>query len=231
LNRILLFFLLAFSAFGQAEFHNATLYNWSTEATVTPPAPSLLLEANFEETGTPTGWTASGIYDFDNTEQVGQGSQAVKASAVLVDSTIISTAFTAGTTRYFYFMFYAGNLPPGNETIFGIRDGTTSRQIVYLAYNGKLLISNGASGGTADGIVAGAWYHVWVTYAASGTCSVEFSADGTRMGSGNNFVSITGTASSAVDHCRVQASYVTSTPSTNWFDRVLVSTAQIGNNL
>jgi hypothetical protein len=101
---------------------------------------------------------------------------------------------------------------------------------IHLGTTGKLII--GTTNATDSTITVSNWYQVWVTYVAGGNCEIAFTnSGGTKpvLGMGN-YTNRTDTTTSNLTAIRF-----TSHPSegilvTNFFDRILVDDAAIGNN-
>lgn len=181
-----------------------------------------LLEENCEGTGTPAGWTDSGSPNWDSTATVLQGAQS------FVNSGGSSTFYTfAGhTTVYGYCLIRVASLPGSTVTMIGFRDGTgAALGLVRMNTAGNVSIfANGSdSTFTTDAMSTGVTYHLWFSFSSSGTCTVEFSTDGTRAGSGDKFTSKTGGSGTAARYA------IAGTPSFV-ADRFLADNVQIGNN-
>lgn len=183
---------------------------------------SYLIEENCEGTGTPSGWTDSGSFNWDYTATVLQGSHSC------INSGGSSTFYTfAGqTTVYGYCLIRVVSLPASANTLLGFRDSAGNPLgLARVNATGNIAIfANGSdSTFTTDAISAGTTSHLWFSFVSGGTCTVEFSTDGTRTGSGNKFTSKTGGSGTA-------ARYAIAGNVSLIADRLLADDVQIGNS-
>lgn len=175
-----------------------------------------------EENGTGSGWTDTGTITWNYS--------GVFSPGVLVSGNATNTqkTFTGQTTVECYCKIQFTALPAGTtQSIFGFRDGSSPLAVLRVNNTGQVTcFANGSdSSACVTTMSTGTLYHLWVRYVSAGTCTVEFSTDGVRVGSGNSFQSRTGAAGTA-SIVRLSIS-----DSGNYqADRILVLNGSIGNN-
>lgn len=198
-----------------------------------PPAPSYLVEENFEGVGTPAGWTVIGTVDFDYATSPVQGAQMLRIAA---DSSATYTTFAEQSDVWAYFR-YRADTANGNTATFGFVDAaiTVNLACVSVVTNGvgtqeaRLFAGGSNSSASSSNIDNGTNYHVWIHFVQNSTCTLYVSSSGTRPssdGSGNVF--LTKTAINTPAGLIVFGTPVTS--GQNNIDRVIVSVTEIGNN-
>lgn len=183
---------------------------------------SYLVEEDCEGTGTPSGWTDTGSPNWDYTTTVLQGSQSV-----LFNGTSSYVTFTGQTTCYGYFLWRTTSIPGSTNTIGGFRDSSGNPlALARINSSGNLAMyaNSSDSSFTTDAVSANTTYHIWYSFTSGGTCTVAFSTDGVRPTSGNKFTSKTGGSGTAARFAIGGGTLVSVA------DRMLVSTAQIGDN-
>lgn len=190
-------------------------------------APSYLVAEDFEETGTPAGWTVSaGSPNFNYAVTVLEGTESARNGS---NSDACHVTFAADTTIEAYARIRVTALPgsaanyltletaTGSATLLGFRIDVTGN--IYAFANGS---ASSAAGST---ISPNTTYHIWMRYVSGDTCSVAFSEDGIRPTSGNSFTSKIG-ASGSAGRLRITAQ----SGGPLIFDRVLVSAGSIPSN-
>lgn len=189
------------------------LVNSSTQS-----GASYLVNENFDGTGTASGWTNSGSPNWDYTTAILDGTHSLLCSA----GTSTEYSFPSQSTAYAKFMLRVPTALPGATiTVAGLRaTDSSARALVRMNASGQLAVfANGSdSTFTTDAMSHSTTYYVWMTWSASGTCSVGWSTTDTRPTSGNKFTSKTG-GTGTVEKVQLN--------STNIFDRVQVSTSQL----
>jgi hypothetical protein len=195
-----------------------------------------LVEENFEDTGTPTGWTViAGTPNFDVATDPGEGSQSAQFDGSAATVSADHTAFANRGEAWGYFRAkFTSAFPGGGREIvrFQVDGSQSSGSEIRVTDSGGLLIVVGttASTETVAKMSLDTWYDIF-WYHKKGTGSdgigwVAFSTDGS-IGTGNNLSirsNMNGTTD--IDIARVTAQFSTTGP--NWFvDRFLVHDSAI----
>jgi len=199
------------------------------------PAPTYLVNQNFEGTGYDNGesWAETGTPDEDHTGTVLVGSQSCLVEA----NEVTYTTYAGQTTVYAYCRLKRNaQSSSANTTIFAIRNSSNTT-IAALRFNYsnpntefKLYANGGdstASSTTQGGDNSTVW-HVWLTYVSGGTCELAMSTTGTKPsvdGSGAVFLTRTGSSDTAE-----RISLLNGSSGSVIYDKVLVSASPIGNN-
>ncbi len=199
-----------------------------------------LLEENFEATGydNPASWTESaGNPDEDSTSSPLQGSQSILYSGT--NNTVYAT-FTPQSTVYVYCLVRRMAQPTATNTgLFSLRstDGATGRASLAVNFstpNTEFKIATDGTFSSASATSQGASndkiWHVWLKYAASGTCEVAMSETGTKptaTGTGLVFLEKADTSGGTAGRLYL---YLSGADGGWKMDRVLISTSPIGDN-
>lgn len=199
-------------------------------------APSAyLLEENFPTGAAPSGWTISGAWTWNNVTPVMEGTYCAKSQDF--GSVLAWKAFTAQSTAYAYFLFQTTDVTPSAAYFLAqLRDsgGTAQASVVVNATSELNIRASGAPGATTvTQLAINTLYHIWFSYTkgtgANASATVAFSTDGVRPTSGNQFASLTnGAATADVERMAILGAGGDNIP--DYFDRVLVSASQIGDN-
>jgi len=179
--RILVFGLLAvFTANGQIVL-DGTGVPVAVDGTGVKPSvneiipPTLTIDEDFEETGTPTAGTwasVSGSPDYDSTTHVVLDGEALRCS-----STASARVDTSSTDRYLKLEYQGAALSAvkllyviwsDGDVALGLRESASEKMAIYL---------NNSDGtfSTTFTFQAGTKYYVWMDYFPSGTCYVGIS--------------------------------------------------------
>lgn len=207
-------------------FSGVSVVNNSTQS-------AYLVAENFEETGTPTAntWTTvagSPNYDSAAAGTSPNGGQYLQIPATSGGEVYVSIS-PVGTTVEIYCQFRFDNSASSTRiSIFGVRDSSGNALATFRLVPSTGVISVYANGADSSDSVStmsiNTWYHCWLRFQASGTCTAAFSTDGTRPTSGNAFVSKTGGAGTpARGDFRFAGN-------NGFYDRVVISESTIGNN-
>ena len=166
----------------------------------------LLIDENFEGTGTPSGFTvleASGL-DFDNTSSPLTGAQDCLMG--LVGSPDWQVSFTASAETWITFTFKKDGNPSTGITFFYGIAGAQYMGIIMNSDDTIRLSQTGAGVGSstvdtvADATKIYFFLHVAKGSGANAVYDVEFNTSNSRTGSGNKFTSYTsGTITSNFD--------------------------------
>ena len=205
-----------------------------------PPTGGDLLTETFDNVTDydNAGWSSQGTVNPNYTTTVLEGTQSCFFDAN-ADNAILDHTFTSQTTVYVYLMWRTAVAFPGNSMIFMI--GNVSETECFRAYvksggGGGLVYfdSNGVTSSEAVTVLStNTTYHFWSSYTkgtgANAAVTLAFSTDGVRPTSGNNYISMTnGGGAVNAEWLRLRLE-----PNTGWnaiYDRILVSTTQLGNN-
>lgn len=189
MKRLVLF--LAVSASCSCMGQGLTLRSPLRDGAAAQVAGGLLIDENFEGTGTPSPWTTSGAaVDFDNTSSPIAGAQDLK-SAVVGGA---GAPLAASPEIWVQFEITMSALPQEGHAYTILLIGTAEYAIIRFQTSGDLgLYYHGGIGaggsGTVDTMAAST--HYWIFFhlkkgtGANGLCDVEFSTTSTRVGSGN----------------------------------------------
>ena len=165
---------------------------------------SYLIKQNFEGTGYDNGesWTetvGNSTVDEDNTTNVVVGSQYLKLTRNTSGCQVTSPTFANQTEIWIYLIFRTSSLT--NDAFILIQDsgGTTHAQLQIRSSSpagGLRIYNNDALNNfqnTAAGMSVNTDYHIWGHWnLATGAADCEFQTTDTKVGSGNNFASLTG---------------------------------------
>lgn len=172
-----------------------------------PVGSILLVNQDFEGTGTPSGWAGTG--DFDNAVSPLQGAQSLVL--VLSQTASISDGGVLNNSElYFKFLFRSNTLPVSSNEFFYAMDGAGTRQIRIISNaDGTVRVQDRLGNIFATTVASmslATTYYVWVyNKKGSGTnqiCSVAFNTTDSRPTSGNNFAGGTsGTETGNVTQC------------------------------
>ncbi len=147
--------------------------------------PSYLVSEDFEGTGTPAGWTASGSPDFDYTTVHLSGAQSLYLGT---NDQGAYTTFTSGSSTYVRIMYqFAANPTPSSAFFLELRNGTTPLASVRIQNNGRLLVTSGGQedyGSASTQLSTATPYYIWLEYTkgtgSDSICRVYFSATSTK---------------------------------------------------
>jgi len=188
-------------------------------------SPAYIVNETCEGTGTPSGWTDANAPNWDYTTTALQGSQSLNLTASSISS---YKTFTDASSLDVYFLFRTDTLPGSASSMAALRTSADSALCIFrVNATGQVTVfANGAdSTACATTMSINTTYHVWLTWNASGTCSVAFSTDGVRPTSGNQFTSKTGGSGNAG-----RLRFGTGASGVTIYDRILVLAGTIGNN-
>lgn len=179
-----------------------------------------LVDENCEGTGTPSGWTDSSSPNWDYTTTVLQGSQSL-----LCNSSSTYYTHSAQTTVEYYSLIRFLALPGSVSSVFSSRTSAGGSLAIFRVSNtGAVTVFANGSDSTAcvNTMTTGVTYHVWLRYVSGGTCSVEFSTDGVRSGSGDGYTSKTGGTGNAERYQQDSIQHIA--------DRLIADTGTIPSN-
>lgn len=206
--------------------------------------PSYLVNQNFETptTGYDNGetWVEGGSGFTPNHTPAIVGSQSFRiAQSGAAGSSYI--AFTATGKVHWYLRARFDVFPTGSNTFIQIRNSSGTALMSYIARASDGFISVSPAGGTANAsnttaMTTGVDYHFWGTYTPGTGANAEgefgFSTDGTKptfAASGNRVCKATnGTATT--DAGRLYIGSTAGITQTIVFDKILVSSSDIGSN-
>jgi len=202
------------------------------------PAPSYLVNQNFEGTGydNSESWsetTSSGTVDEDYTGVVLLGSQSLRLNSNEGEVVDTKTSFTAQSTAWAFCLFQpkTWNSSVG-DTQFYLADGSNNILAGMFVQNDgtvKFKVNGSSSAASATTLSLDQTYYVWIHYVTSGTCTLYMSTTSTRPSSdGSGAVVLTGTA--AATNTSKVILYNGYFGGQFIFDKVLVSGSEIGNN-
>lgn len=180
-----------------------------------------LVNERAESGVTGAGFVDSGSVNWNYTVTVLEGTKSIRCSASASTAKTI-TPVSAGDC---YFLMNHGVLPASTASMGGFRAADTApRAVLRVNPTGNVAVycNGGDSAFTVDAMVTGVTYHCWITWLASGLCTVAFSTDGIKPTSGNKFASRTGGSGTAA--------LITVAGSATTFDKILGSTSAIGSN-
>jgi hypothetical protein len=182
-----------------------------------------LVNENFETliTGYDSGltWTPANSPNPAYTTTVLLGTQSLFCPATATTY----ASFTGVTTIEAYCLFRISALPGSVQSCLAFRDSSGNAAGIFrINATGNISIFANASDSTftTDAMSAVTTYHVWIRVVSGGTCSVEFSTDGVRVGSGNKYTSKTG---ATITPGRIQANGPAGVSAI--YDRILVKDA------
>jgi hypothetical protein len=222
------------SAAGTATLGSAfTSSQWAqAEIVAYRGGPSYLIYENFEGTGTPAGWTITGSPNFAYTPAI-VGAQSLRiysaSNGVVVSE---SPAFTGQSDVWLFgrFRINALNTTSGDSQ-FQLRGAANCLAGIYVQSNGdvKFKVDGSDSAASATTLSTSTNYYVWIHYVANGTSTLYVSSSSTRPtsdGSGNVVLTKTsGSVNATTAYCYngyYAGDFV--------FDRIIVSSSEIGNN-
>lgn len=202
MRTIILILFLTVACFGQSGLRSPAFVG----SLQRPAASGLLIDENFEGTGTPSPWTVAAPAaspNFDNASSPLSGSQDMKAD-VTVDVGAYAT-FAASSELWAQFEITHNTVPGSSVPVFWFTDtAVTSYLEVVMDTAGGLFIapsSGSNSGTTVDAVATGVQRWIFFHYkkgtGANALYDVEFSTSSTRTGSGNKFVGVSNGAVAA----------------------------------
>jgi hypothetical protein len=204
---------------------------------------TFLINQGFEGTGFDNSeafWypEANADEDFSTSGLSLDGSQCLELDATTtIASCRAYNAFTRKTACYFFFKYRTKVLPTTVSTIARIEDGFDTLAICYILSSGALYVKNGSASAvqTTSTLSVDTTYYIWINYASgtgvNGVATVGFSSNGTRPTSGNNNYAecIDGTSTIGCRGINLSCER-DGTNMKSYFDHVLVSETQIGDN-
>jgi len=193
---------------------------------------SYIHEQNFETTGAPSLWSASGTVDWDYTTTVLQGSESMFVDTSATKEYAILTLAAAYNEIWGYFLLRMPVVEGLSRDFVYLKATASTQGGIRRNSDGTVRVANGAGVATTVATLdVSTTYHVWFYFnETTNTSNVAFSTDGTRPTSGDNFAETTsGNANTDVDVFEFGG--VTSTSTHSFiFDRVLFDDEQIGNS-
>lgn len=145
-------------------------------------APSLLVDEDFEEVGTPTAntWSTAGDPDFDSTAHTVLTSQALQIDAI----TDYAEVTVGSTARFSKFELEVSALPGSTQSAAGFRTSASAALALFRinATGNVSLYANGADSAFSStfAISTGTKYYCWVDWAPSGSCYAGISTTDSR---------------------------------------------------
>lgn len=125
------------------------LFGKKKESTSTP---SYLLSEKFEGTGTPSGWTPTGTFDFDNSTNPLAGTQDFRMADA--SSTVDTVAWAGQSDIFIAFMLYT-DVAPGSLANIGYFYDAGDAQVARLSFtSGATTLRGLAIGGTISSSTA-----------------------------------------------------------------------------
>lgn len=154
--------------------------------------PTLLVDENFEGTGTPSGWF-SGSADFDYSAAALAGSQSLRVSGSQTPGVLDGGALNHGEL-WGKFLYNPEALPTSFTRIANLRDSGFNYLLeIYILSTGILRLSSGGTifTDTADAVSAGSTYRVYWRYkkgtGANQIAELGFAITDARPTTGNKF--------------------------------------------
>ena len=176
------------------------------------------LAETFEASEYDLAWTESGAPDGDSTTQVKVGTKSLYLAAA---DDRIEIAITDRDDYTFEAWFYLGATPGATATAMGFRTSAGGARVLMRVNTSRQLAvyDAGDSAFTTDALTLNTWYKVRMVWKDLGTCSMEFSTDGTFLGSGNKYTSKTG--STYTDIVRLRIGHTAGVTLSYWDDITL----------
>ncbi len=193
-----------------------------------------LINEGFESGSQPAGWSSNNSMnvppDWGNTTSPSPLAGSKSLYLTGGDSEAL-VSFTAGSPMELYCLFRLDTLNSGTTFPFGFVTSGAANNLAFIGVttSGTLSIYfNSVHTGESVGTIAvNTTYHLWLRYVkgtgANAFASVEFSTNGTRSGSGNNYLSASNGDSTA------DAGFVNFSCYNNgqqWIDHVLIAVNQ-----
>lgn len=220
--------MVAFTPAGYRPSYVVSTSSSSSSSSSSGGGGGYLVQEKFEGTGTPSGWTVSGPWNFDDTASPLEGTQSASCQDWGMDTTYVT--FTDQSEVWGFAQFKGASFP-SNIAVLDLVDSTgTSVCAVHVDTTGAVSISNSAFEGvsTTALMTAGTAYNIWFHYkAGSGTGIIEvaFSSTTTKPTSGTAYAIFSASSvSTSVSRILLRTN---GDNSKYTFDNVTVSTSNI----